>query len=115
MGILLRENYIFEGYWANGGRLRGYELTELGSYSGSFRDDKKEGKGEFRWANGEFYSGEWAAGKKHGVGLWTSPKGDSYMGEWKKGIVEGDGIHKTNTGISRHIQASATKGPSGTS
>lgn len=98
IGIEIREGYLFEGHWMNGKKIKGYERTEHGIYVGHFRDDKKEGKGEFKWTNGECYEGEWIAGKRHGVGLWFSPKGDSYMGEWKHGEVEGEGVHKTSAG-----------------
>jgi hypothetical protein len=57
VGIEIRQGYLFEGHWMNGIRIRGYELTDNGSYIGSFREDKKDGKGEFTWCNGEFYSG----------------------------------------------------------
>lgn len=101
--------------WKQGTKWKGLEVTEYGEYKGLFKNDKKEGKGEFRWPNGEFYSGEWKEGKRHGVGMWTSPKGDSYMGEWKRGIVEGEGVHKSPNGIVTTIQVKNTKALSKTS
>lgn len=44
-GILMRNNYLFEGEWKYGKKVRGFELTDLGSYIGEFFNDKKEGKG----------------------------------------------------------------------
>jgi hypothetical protein len=89
LGILIKDGILFEGLWSEDLKVKGLEKSTTGTYTGSYKNDKKDGRGEFRWANGELFSGEWSQGKKHGVGMWISPEGDSYMGEWKRGIVEG--------------------------
>lgn len=33
-GVLMRNNYLFEGEWKYGKKVKGFELTDLGSYFG---------------------------------------------------------------------------------
>jgi hypothetical protein len=37
-------------------------------YEGDFKDDKFEGKGIYKFANGEFYDGEWLDDNINGKG-----------------------------------------------
>ena len=38
-------------------------------YVGDFMNDRKHGKGEFRWASGNFYRGVFREDKREGVGM----------------------------------------------
>ena len=53
-------------------------------FRGRFKNNKREGKGEFIWFNGEYYNGEWMNNQKHGSGIWassyTSSHPDTYIG-----------------------------------
>jgi hypothetical protein len=43
---------------------------------GEWKEDKKNGKGVFMWANGDRYEGEWKDDKPNGRGVKTWAKGD---------------------------------------
>ena len=96
-GILLTEHSHFEGEFENNQKKAGYELRTNGIYKGEFQQNKRGGKGEFIWFNGEYYNGEWLDNQKHGSGIWTSSytqaNPDTYIGEWKHGKVDGYGVH----------------------
>jgi len=66
------------------------ELTEW--YDGDLLNGKRHGKGEMRWANGDYYDGEWQNGKRHGKGemLWAS--GEMYDGQWLNDKRHGKGV-----------------------
>ncbi len=38
-------------------------------YEGYYVESKPEGKGLYKWSNGEIYDGEWYQGKKNGSGI----------------------------------------------
>ena len=38
-------------------------------YSGSWAQDRPEGRGKMWWGEGAEYTGEWAAGRQHGPGV----------------------------------------------
>jgi hypothetical protein len=91
------------------------------SYTGNFKNGKKEGYGKFTWPNGDTYEGLWVFDKQHGTGkqTWTSGNfylgqfvsdfkeglgeyhwkdGSFYIGEWKRSKMHGIGKHKWNDG-----------------
>ena len=47
-------------------------------------NDKKDGYGEFEWADGRKYKGSWKNGKQHGEGEYCPSNGKI----WRKGIWE---------------------------
>ncbi|EOD19021.1 hypothetical protein EMIHUDRAFT_471736, partial [Emiliania huxleyi CCMP1516] len=59
---------------------------------------EREGRGVFRFANGNVYDGEWKAGKKEGRGVFRFSNGNVYDGEWKAGEEEGRGVHRWANG-----------------
>ena len=83
------------------------------TYTGEWRDGKKNGKGECKWLNGnifdgewkddhllkgkltfkdgDIYDGEWKNNKREGKGKYTFKDGDIYDGEWKNDKYEGKG------------------------
>jgi hypothetical protein len=97
------------------------EYTDF-TYSGEYRNDKKEGKGkltytllkdvyegEFRlnaingyglyiWANKDIYEGTFKDGKMHGSGKYKWPDGCEYVGEYVNGIKQGMGRFRWTNG-----------------
>ena len=49
------------------------EQNGQSSYDGNWRDDKRDGRGEMKWANGAHYNGDWKGDVKHGSGVYTWP------------------------------------------
>lgn len=86
-GVMVCNNYRFEGLFRNDEKVIGYQIMMNGYYRGRFTNGKREGTGEYIWYNGESYSGEWKNGVKSGSGVWKSGKGDSYIGQWSNGKV----------------------------
>lgn len=60
-----------------------YENTRL--YEGSWKADKRHGKGYERFSNGNQYLGDYDMGKVQGKGLYTWANMDTYDGEWLAG------------------------------
>jgi uncharacterized caspase-like protein len=60
-------------------------------YKGDFVDNKKQGRGEYIWENGDKYEGEWLADTQSGKGKWTWTSGDRYEGQVKDGVIVGQG------------------------
>lgn len=92
LGVMINDKWVFEGHWENGLRVRGSEKTSVGVYEGAFVYNKRSGRGEFSWKNGDFYVGEWLEGRRHGNGMWRSVKGSKYIGEWQNGHPFGTGV-----------------------
>ncbi|CAK73862.1 unnamed protein product (macronuclear) [Paramecium tetraurelia] len=62
----------------------------------SFRINKPNGEGSFKWENGEQYIGQWSNAQKHGFGQWIGTQDDYYIGQWVNGQQDGLGEHKWN-------------------
>jgi len=67
-----------------------------GKYVGEVKDDKANGHGTRRWANGSKYEGEWKDNLFHGQGIhisYDNPERflSKYEGEWKNGQRHGQG------------------------
>jgi hypothetical protein len=68
-----------------------------------FKEDKFDGKGEFKWPNGIKYKGEWSNGEMNGEGVLTTEKGEVFRGTWKNGqtvAITKDGETSPNTSSS---------------
>ncbi len=65
-------------------------LPEMG-YTGEWKDDKKNGKGTFKYADGSVYEGEWINDIRSGYGKYTWSNKMVYIGEWKNNKREGKG------------------------
>ena len=48
-------------------------------------NDKKEGKGIYKWKDGRMYDGDWKNDAQHGVGAYVLPSGKSKKGRWENG------------------------------
>jgi len=65
---------------------------EFGQYNGELRNDKREGKGQMHYNNGNIYEGEWKNDKIEGKGIYYFNNCDRYEGDFKAGKREGKGI-----------------------
>lgn len=61
-------------------------------YTGEWLDDKKHGKGTFKWLNGMRYEGDWANDKRNGQGIFIWPNNQRYEGGWKDDLRNGSGV-----------------------
>ena len=57
-----------------------------------------EGKGLFKWPDGNEYEGNYVKGIREGFGKFTWSNGNSFKGVFKKGKPNGKGL-VTNNGI----------------
>ena len=62
-------------------------------YEGTFKNDKRHGKGIYHRVSGERYQGEWKDGSRHGRGAYYWPTGAWEEGEWKNGKQEGKAVY----------------------
>lgn len=60
-------------------------------FDGEYVNNKKEGQGQMTYIDGGKYTGEWKANARHGFGTYIYPNGDSYSGEWKDNKKSGQG------------------------
>ena len=67
------------------------------TYEGDFHEDRLTGKGVKTWKCGSVYDGEWLNGKRHGFGKHTWAKGDIYEGEWSTDKAHGKGKYTAKT------------------
>lgn len=57
-----------------------------------------EGRGVFRFENGDTYDGLWLGGQPDGQGKYTWKNGDFYRGNWIDGVMEGRGFFQFSNG-----------------
>lgn len=91
-GILIRKNeqYRFEGTFKDGKYHDGELQTADWTYTGSFQDCQKEGRGELVDKEGHIYEGEFRKGRMHGEGKMFCPTDKiEYAGSWKQGVRDG--------------------------
>jgi hypothetical protein len=86
------KKFVYLGEMVDGqrsglGRLEHSSLT----YTGRWKDHKKEGLGVETSSDGSVYFGHWKDNKKEGLGRETGPN-INYRGEWKAGVPHGKGI-----------------------
>ena len=61
-------------------------------YEGGYKDGMREGKGIFRWTDGEYYVGDWVCDQREGYGILYYQNGDKYEGTWKDDKKAGNGL-----------------------
>ena len=69
------------------------EYVESSCYDGEWDMDKWDGKGRYKFSNGEVYEGDWKQGVMHGHGKYTYLNGDVYEGEFQDGKKQGYGVY----------------------
>ena len=69
-------------------------LKDIATYSGNFKDGKKDGMGTMTYPNGDVYQGEWKDNKMHGTGSYTYKNGDIYSGSWVDNKKSGQGMYQ---------------------
>ncbi len=63
-------------------------------YQGTFRDDKREGRGEeFDEQGNKIYRGEWSNNMRHGFGVAYFSEGSKYFGRYENNLMSGIGIY----------------------
>lgn len=67
-------------------------------YKGEFRENKKQGKGIYIWANGNRYEGDFVDDEPSGKGTFVFASGDRYEGEYAKGAFNGKGVFVARNG-----------------
>lgn len=67
-------------------------------YKGEFRENKKQGKGVYIWANGDRYEGDFVDDEPSGRGKFIFASGDQYEGEYSKGAFNGKGMFIAKNG-----------------
>jgi hypothetical protein len=55
-------------------------------FEGTYKDDKKSGYGEFKWASGNVYKGNYQEDLRDGYGVMIWTDGNMYEGMWSKGV-----------------------------
>ncbi len=83
---------------SNNGLDRGICQYKDGKYEGEFKDDKKHGRGVYRYTSGAVYEGEFKDDKRHGRGVYRYASGDVYEGEFKDGNFHGQGVYSKPNG-----------------
>jgi hypothetical protein len=78
-GVLIFANSnVYEGCFSNGKFHGDHEVSRMKDgrkYIGGFVNGKREGYGEYTWANGSNYKGEWKNNLQHGKGVFTDKNG----------------------------------------
>ena len=62
------------------------ESYHIGTYTGTFKNDLKHGKGKYTWNDGNVYEGDWINGERTGKGKYTWRNGDIFVGDFNKGL-----------------------------
>lgn len=62
-------------------------------YKGTWKEDKMDGFGIYKYISGAIYTGEWKEDKHHGKGVYEFPDGSVYEGEWKNHRMHGEGLY----------------------
>lgn len=90
----------YEGQWEAGLRSgEGVLWVPIGKtadklrklYVGSWKNDRRHGRGTCYFAKGEYFQGDWEQGKMHGQGRMRYSNGDLYLGGWHNGLRSGQG------------------------
>lgn len=67
-------------------------------YKGGFKNDTFDGSGVYIYSDGSSYTGEFKNGKRNGHGVSVSVSGDKYDGEFRDGFRHGSGTYTFSDG-----------------
>lgn len=74
--------------------LESHRASAGDTYEGEYsKNNKREGHGTCRFADGTIYEGTWKGGFMDGMGIYRMADGDVYEGCWKHGAKEGPGTY----------------------
>ena len=86
----------YDGTWEMDRQSGTATITYLeGAYQGEVRNDKRNGHGIFKYANGDVFDGMWLNDKKNGPGthfFGGIESGTFYKGQWENGKKHGVGV-----------------------
>lgn len=68
------------------------------TYTGEWKQQKRDGQGTQTWPDGTVYSGSWMNNVANGSGKFVHSNGDTYEGEWKDGKAHGYGVYTHGNG-----------------
>ncbi|WP_298512767.1 glycosyltransferase family 39 protein [uncultured Kordia sp.] len=71
---------------------------ELG-YWGDWKDEKRNGFGNYLWKDGQKYSGQWKNDVRHGKGTVYFNNGESLEGSWENGKLNGKAVKRDANGV----------------
>ena len=77
---------------------QGEFISSTVRYKGEFRENKKQGKGNYVWSNGDQYDGDFVDDEPSGRGKFVFATGDRYEGEYARGAFNGKGIFVAKNG-----------------
>ena len=77
---------------------RGEYVSKSFRSNGEFKDNRKQGRGVYVWANGDKFDGDFAEDRPGGRGVWLFSSGDRYEGEIVNGAIVGKGSFVTRNG-----------------
>jgi len=86
---------VYEGERNAAGQMEGrgtYRYANGNVYEGEYKADQKEGRGTFRFASGNVYEGEWKAGQKEGRGTYWYADGRMEVGFYAADKDVGEGV-----------------------
>lgn len=91
----VEKDHIYKGDFS-GGLREGYgvDQRDTSKYTGEFKKDKKNGKGEIVFFSGDKYIGEFKDNKFCGYGHYIWKDGQDYKGYYLNGKFHGEGYHK---------------------
>ena len=99
-GKMIYANFdSYEGEWKHGEKNgKGvYKYHNGDQYNGFFRNDQPDGPGMMTFANHNIYEGEWVAGVRSGKGIMKYADGNTYDGQWANNKPFGEGeMHYKN-------------------
>ena len=70
-----------------------YKYYKGEKYEGEYKNDLRNGIGIYHFKTGHIYNGEWENDKRHGKGILYCPNGEIYVGNFKNEKCEGLGIY----------------------
>ena len=98
--IVTENGEVFVGMFKDNVK-EGYgEFTGATDYKGQWKNDLPHGKGAETWKDGSKYEGDYLRGLRTGKGVFVWPNGSKYEGHFKNNKIEGQGCYWTSDGKS---------------